>query len=410
MTEDAGTAPTTPTAQTARSAVVPLVALFVAALALRPQLLAIGPLLPTIRQDLGMSHSAAGLLGTIPVLCMGLFAPAGPLLVARLGTRWALALCLSGIVLFGLVRAAAPEPVSILLATTAIGVAVGTAGAIPAIFVKLRTPWLPVLGTGSYAGGIVAGSTLAAALAVPLAGATGDWRFALTAISLASLLSLATWLTLTRTRHAADRANTRRPRLPWRSRTAWLLVLVFALQSMIYYGLVAWLANSYVERGMDQASAGSLLALVNGVGLVTTLGVPLFADRLGSRRQQLLVSSGTAVVGLLGVLLAPDAAVLWSVVLGLSLGAVFPLVLTLPVDVADRPADVGGAAALMLLGGYIISSLGPVLFGGIRDVTGSFEGAFWTMAALAVGLVASCAALSPGRLRDGIAPAEISRT
>ena len=115
---------------------------------------------------------------------------------------------------------------------------------------------------------------------------------------------------------------------------------------------------------------------MNGVGLITTLSVPLVADRVGTRRSQLLVSALAAVVGLLGVLLAPEAGVLWSVVLGLSLGAVFPLVLTLPIDVADRPADVGAVAALMLLGGYVLASTAPVVLGAIRDVSGSFVASF----------------------------------
>ena len=386
----------------ARRSVVPLAALFLAALALRPQLLAIGPLLPAIRADLDIAYAVAGLLGTIPVLCMGLLAPTGPRLVARIGTRTALGLCLGGIVTFGLVRSAAPEALTILAATTAIGISVGAAGAIPSIFVKLRTPSLPVLGTGAYAGGIVAGSTIAAALAVPLAGPSADWRFALLVISLASLVPLISWLVLAPADHGSGRAHTESSGLPWRSPTAWLLVLVFALQSMIYYGLVAWLASTYQERGWDEASAGGLLALMNGIGLVTTIGVPLVADRLGSRRSQLLASSIAAVAGVLGVILVPGAAVLWSVVLGLSLGAVFPLVLTLPVDVADRPADVGAAAALMLFGGYIISSTAPVLLGAIRDATGTFEATFWVLLGLAIALVIACAALTPARLHHGI--------
>ena len=46
-----------------------LVALFLAALALRPQLVGIGPLLPLVQDDLDVTHAVAGLLGTIPVLC-----------------------------------------------------------------------------------------------------------------------------------------------------------------------------------------------------------------------------------------------------------------------------------------------------------------------------------------------------
>jgi MFS transporter, CP family, cyanate transporter len=386
----------------ASSTLAPLVGLFLASLALRPQLLAIGPLLPTIREDLGMAHGVAGLLGTIPVLCMGLLAPFGPRLVARVGVRASLAACLAGICVFGLVRALAPDPATILAATLAIGVAVGTAGAIPAIVVKLRMPTVPALGTGSYAGGIVAGSTIAAAVAVPLAGPGGDWRFSLAVISAAGLVPLAAWLLFVRPDRPEQRADARAPRLPWRSPTGWLLVVVFGLQSMLYYGLVAWLANVYVERGWDQASAGSLLALMNGTGLVTTIGVPLFADRIGTRRGQLLVSAVVVLAGLLGVLLVPGAGFVWSVVLGLALGAVFPLVLTLPVDVADGPGDVGAVAALMLLGGYILSSTGPVLLGAIRDITGDFEASLWSLVVLAVALVVACAWLSPSRLRHGI--------
>jgi len=50
-------------------------ALFLVALALRPQIIGVGPLIPSIQDDLGISHTEAGLLATIPVLCMGIFAP-----------------------------------------------------------------------------------------------------------------------------------------------------------------------------------------------------------------------------------------------------------------------------------------------------------------------------------------------
>jgi len=184
--------------------------------------------------------------------------------------------------------------------------------------------------------------------------------------------------------------------------TGWLLVLAFGVQSAIYYGLVAWLADAYVERGLDAAAAGSLVAILNGTGLVTTIGVPLVADRIGSRRSQLIVSSVAALGGLLGVVLLPALGAVWAVVLGLSLGSVFPLVLTLPVDVADAPGDVGATTALMLLGGYALASTGPVVLGLARDATGDFAVSLWLLVGLAVVLVAGCVALSPARLRKGI--------
>ena len=375
--------------------------LFVASLALRPQLLAIGPLLPLIRDDLDLPASLAGLLTTIPVLCMGIFAPIGPRVAARLGSRSAFAVCLGLIIGFGLLRAIAPVFPLILLATLGLGVGVGIAGAIPSMVVSQRIPERPALGTGAYAGGIVAGSTVAAGVAVPLA-LGGDWRLSLLILSTASLVSIGAWLLLVRGEGRIPRLDPTARRLPWSSRTGWLLVLLFGLQSLMYYGIVAWLPNAFVERGWTTAAAGSLIAVFNGVGFLTTIGVPLLADRLGSRRQQLLASSAVASAALVGIIVVPSLAYGWIAVLGLALGAVFPLVLTLPLDVTDDPGQVGSVAALMLFGGYILSSLGPFIMGAARDLTGDFGASLWLLVAIGVVLVACCMFLSPDRLRRGI--------
>ena len=68
-----------------------LAALLLVSLAVRPQLAAIGPLAGGIIDELGVSHAFVGLLTTVPVLCMGLFAPFGPPLARRLGGRRAIA-------------------------------------------------------------------------------------------------------------------------------------------------------------------------------------------------------------------------------------------------------------------------------------------------------------------------------
>jgi MFS transporter, CP family, cyanate transporter len=269
------------------------------------------------------------------------------------------------------------------------------------MIVARRLPTRPALGTGAYAGGIVAGSTLAAGLAVPIA-SDDDWRRALLIISIASIGSVVAWLVLVGTDGGRDTAARVARRLPWGDRTGWLLVLVFGLQSVLFYGIVSWLPNAFVERGWNTTDAGALIGVFNGVGLLTTIGVPLVADRLGARRPQLLFSSAVAVFALLGIIEAPELAFAWVAILGLSLGAVFPLVLTLPLDVADDPSRVGSVAALMLLGGYVLSSVGPVVLGAARDISGDFGASLWMLVAIAVALVVSCLPLSPDRLRRGV--------
>jgi CP family cyanate transporter-like MFS transporter len=115
-----------------------------------------------------------------------------------------------------------------------------------------------------------------------------------------------------------------------------------------------------------------------------------------------VASSSAALIALIGIALVPDPAYLWVTLLGLALGMIFPLVLTLPIDVTDDPRTVGAVAALMLLGGYILSSLGPLVLGAARDVTGDFTASLWLLVVGAVTLVAGCLLLSPARLRRGI--------
>jgi CP family cyanate transporter-like MFS transporter len=377
--------------------------LFIASIALRPQILAIGPLVPILREDLGLSAAVASLLTTFPVLCMGIFAPLGPRLAARLGPRLAFAACLALIAGAGLIRAFSPGLPVLLVLTIAIGVGIGIAGPIPSMVVAGRLPWRPALGTGAYAAGIVTGSAVAAAVAVPLAGAE-DWRRALLVISAVSCLGVVIWLVLVSPDgQAAARRAARRPSLPWRNATAWLLVVLFGLQSVLFYGAIAWLPNLYVEQGWSVEEAGSLVAWLNAIGLFTTIGIPLVADRIGGRRWQLVGSAGLAVISLSAIAVAPDSlAYLWVSLLGLALGIVFPLVLTLPIDVADEPAQVGAVAALMLLGGYILSSLGPLALGVARDATGDFTASLWLLVGVALALTIGCLLLSPARLRRGV--------
>ncbi|MCM2328790.1 MAG: hypothetical protein NDI88_12945, partial [Lysobacter sp.] len=80
-------------------------ALILAGFALRPQHAAVGPLIPLIRADLGISHSLAGLLATIPVACFGLFALPAPEIARRLGARTAIGSCVAVAGVAGIARA-----------------------------------------------------------------------------------------------------------------------------------------------------------------------------------------------------------------------------------------------------------------------------------------------------------------
>jgi CP family cyanate transporter-like MFS transporter len=59
----------------------------------------------------------------------------------------------------------------------------------------------------------------------------------------------------------------------------------------------------------------------------------------------------------------------------------FPLVLTLPLDLAAGPREVAALVGLMLGAGYVFAATSPFVLGLVRDVSGSFTGALWALVA-----------------------------
>ena len=384
-----------------RHATLVLVGLFVASLALRPQIIGVGPLLPQVRADLGISHTVEGLLSTIPVLCMGLFAPVAALLAARFGARYAIAAAIALIAGGGMLRVASPHAAVLLLFTFPVGVGIAVAGTLMPVAVKERFPHRPGFATGVYAAGIQTGSTAAAALAVPLGHWHGGWRFSLFICSAAMALLVPLWLVSSRSQ-AERPLRPARPKLPWRSVTAWRLAIVFALVGMTFYAVSHWLANAYVEHGWSEHRAGWLLTAFQAATVPSGLVMPWIADRFGSRRIYMVVAALVMCVTLVGVIEAPGGAWFWVAIIGWCNGTLFGMVMTLPLDVSDKPAEVGAVAAMMLGVGYSLAAALPFTLGAVRDATGSFTDALWVLVGVTALAAAASSTLTRDRLRRGV--------
>ncbi len=131
----------------------------------------------------------------------------------------------------------------------------------------------------------------------------------------------------------------------------------------------------------------------------TGLLVPWLADRRGSRRFYLTTAAAVQIGGLLGVQLFPDAAWLWAVVLGMGIGTLFPLAMTLPLDLSHDAAAAGAVTGMMLGVGYTITGFAPLVLGLVRDATGSFSASLWLIVAIEGCLLLASTRLTHERLR-----------
>jgi MFS transporter, CP family, cyanate transporter len=376
-----------------------LIAVLAAAAALRPGLTGVGPLLDQIRRDLHISHGVAGLLSTIPVACMGVFALAARRLIGAFGTRRVMTTSLALLTLGSVARAAIPGVVGLMLLTVAFGIGAGVAGALVPALVKEHFAVRSTFVTGLCAIAINGAAAVAAATAVPLASAGGGWQWALVAFGAWDLLLTSLWVLLSapsRVRWATHQSRTHL-RLPWGRGDVWTLAVVFGLQGTVYYGLNAWLASAVREHGWNASSAGALVAVLNFVTLPATLLVAAVAGRVLSKQRYLVIAALVLLLATLGIAAVPAAAVVWAALAGAALGSIFPLCMALAVDLGRDPAEVTGVSGIMLGFGYSFAALAPIALGEARDTSGSFSAGMWMLSALTVVLVAVCAGFAKAR-------------
>ncbi|GAB2798013.1 CynX/NimT family MFS transporter [Halomonas shantousis] len=345
------------------------------ALNLRPALSSLAPMLLRIQQSTGLSELAIGALTTLPVLCLGLFAPMAPRLTQRLGAErtLSLALLLLGVAL--LVRASA-DPWRLYLGTLMAGAAIGIAGTLLPALVKRELPDQADLLTGVYTMALCLGAALAAGFSVPIADAFGDWRIGLGIWALLAFVALLVWYW--RMPHPWPETTSSTSQLVpvklGRSSLAWHVTLFMGSQSSLAYIVFGWLPVLLQRRGLSEAESGWLLAISLMAQLVTALGAPWLA-RLGNDQRPaiwlMLFATGT---GLLSLLLAPLE---WrwasAVLLGLGQGGSFSMALSLIVLRTANSRLAGELSGMAQGFGYCLAALGPLAVGVLLHYTDSLN-------------------------------------
>jgi CP family cyanate transporter-like MFS transporter len=376
-----------------------MAAIVLLALNLRTLVAGLPPLLENIRDDLGLSGLAGGLLTTLPVLAFGAFAPLAPRLSRRVPIEWLLVGC--ALVTAGAAALRGAGGVAPLFLGCALaGVAVAVAQALLPVFIRTRHGEATGTLTGAYSMSLTLGAALAAALAVPLEEWLGSWEASLAAWSVPALVAAVVWTSIAwRSRSVVQDES---PPGLWGNRLAWMVSLYMGMQSMAFYAGLTWIPTILEDHGYSAGSAGALQALSALVQLAPAFAVPVLAARRRDQVGLLWWIVLLQLAGALGLLLAIDVAPLWIVVLGIGQGGALGLGLILPVLRGGSTASVAALTAMSLCVGYMVAAAGPWLLGAVHDAFGGWTVALIVFAAiclleLAPGLPASRAGSIEGR-------------
>lgn len=386
---------TTPGAGGTRPWAVRLVVLGIvlSALNLRPAITSLGALLEEVRDGLGMSGGVAGLLTSVPPLCFAVFGVAAPRLARRFGPAAVVCAGMAAITAGLLIRPYVGNTAGFLAASALALMGIAVSNVLMPVIVKRWFPDRVGSMTGLYSMALALGTSVAAAVTVPLTDALGGgWQSGLAVWAALAAAAVLPWLPLVRDRGtaAAPRESARgaeRQHTPLRitrSRTAWALAVFFGLQATAAYITMGWMPQIFRDAGVPAGTAGVLLAVTMVMGVPLAFVIPRVATRLSHQGPIVLVLGACGLAGYAGLYLAPAAgAWAWALLLGVS-NCAFPLALTMVGMRAHSGPGVAQLSAFAQSTGYLISIPGPLLVGVLYQHSGGWGLPLALMAALMV--------------------------
>lgn len=349
---------------------------------LRPALTGIGPILPEIMRSTGLDAAGASWLGTLPVLCLGLFGFAAPALARFLGLERAVLASVTALVA-GLALRGIGGLGCLFAGSILAGAAIGLCNVLMPAVLKRDFAGQPALMAGIYTTALCLGAACAAALAVPVeqalggswAGSLGVW-----ALPASGALVITGWVWS----RPQSTPRSEPPSVPHaqpapsllRSALAWQVTAFMGLQSMLAYAMFAWLAPMLRSRGDDAHTAGLVLGISVLAQMAAALPAPVLAARM---RDQSFSAAGSVLLiaaSFVGLAVAPLA---WqwvlAVLLGIGCGAAFALAIAFMVLRSGNGVVAAQLSSMSQGFGYALAACGPLVVGVLHGATGDWRGA-----------------------------------
>lgn len=365
---------------------------FIVGLNLRPILASVGPLFSVLQGEAGLTATQFSLLTTLPVAMMGLAALCGPWLLARAGAVRGIMLGLFILLVACSLRGFSTSLTGLMGTALLGGASIGTIQAlIPALIKKAYTQTASTI-MSLFSTGIMAGAAVAAASAEPLF----SWLTLKPALAMAgvlALLALMLWLPLVKQPQGEQTAH---ESVTLSSSRTGLLLLFFGVGTGAYTLVLAWLPPLYIQAGWSARSSGYMLAWLTLTEVAAGFAVSALIGKFPDRRVPLITVLLLLLAGLLCLVFAPGTTpVLSTLLLGIGIGALFPLSLIVTFDHARTPAQAGKLLSKVQGGGYMIAALMPLVAGIVRDSSVSLTSAWLVMSAGVVLLIAIAFTFKP---------------
>ena len=338
---------------------------------------AFGVIAPQLTDEFGLTRAALGVLSTVYFVVGGLGSVLAGRIVDAIGARRVMLASFVILVVSMVGLGLSPSYPLLMFAALLAGFSLATGNPVSNKIIVERIPTarrgmaMGVKQAGVQAGAFVAGGALGPAAAV------FGWRTAVIATAalplagaIGTLIAVPRDVVMGRSERRSLRVKVSRP-----------------IRRLAVYGFLMGLAvsnvNAYLplfaveDVGLSTVRAGALIAVMGVFGMVMRVVWGWMSDRSGRFRGYLTWMAAGGAVSILAAVVTSVAGLapwlLWLVAIGLGVTAVTWLsVAMVAVIASSRPANAGHASGVVLLGFYSGFLPGPVVFGALVDVTGTY--------------------------------------
>ncbi len=377
-----------------RNKLIILVCSWLVIFAAYTSVLCVSPVLSLISLELNLTSSQAGLLYSAPIITLAIFAFVGGFMGDIIGPRKMAGLGVILLTLSGILRGISPNFAILLLLNLIVGIGWGLVFPNLPKLVKL---WfedkLAGTATGIYSTGVFVGGTLALSITIPvILPLIGSWRGVFYFWgAVAFVISIVWWSFVKEPSNYRDGKKVH-PKFSGRillfilkNKNIWIIAIFFAFAANVtFYIITGWFSSFFVEKGINEASAGILTSLTTLGGLPAVFLIPFISDRVGLRKPFLWISCLIAAAAFIGVIYATfilDFVLM--IIIGITITATYVMSLFLPLELVS-PEYAGTASGIVISIGYVGGAMGPLIAGFLKDSTGTFVHSIIMLAVLMI--------------------------
>lgn len=347
------------------------IALLLLAINMRAPIVMLGSVAPILKDALGLNDDMIGWLGALPMPAFALGSLLSPFIARRFGLETTL-VAMVGLIILSLIVRVLDGASLFFVGTAMMAIAIGFVNTLGAPIIKKHAPNHIALMTGllslcmSVFAGVIAWAVL------PITHAVG-WRLGMGLWAAVGMATFIIWFIIARRSSAGSISSstpastiTTQDRVPfnaWRDINAWALAAFMGIQSMLFYGLAAFLPMIGVAKGLALEDATSLALTFQLAAPFTIIGLTWLIKRGVPVRMAAMAAAILNTVGVAGLIYLPNHLHLWSLAMGLGAASIFTLSLmmfSLRTHDSDTARDVSGMVQAV---GYSIAFFGPVMLG-----------------------------------------------